>query len=417
MLFRQAAYESATQALGEVLLDRPVRWDVLVYGLVLCVAAALAFVLLCSYSKTSEVRGHLVPQDGVSRVLAPLGGTVAEVAVGEGDLVQAGQKLAIVRSHRLSEDGKDVDQQVKSLLEVRRTGHGAEGGRARDLAQERTATLRERVDNLHRAVQQTQRQIVLQEARVALAEKTAATFLELRQQHFSSQVQVDQHKADLLEQQLRQEEIQHTKLSLDREFQLARSELREQELRAKSSESASLQSIAQIEQELAELRGRREAVLIAPRSGKVTAVMASTGQAINAGQPVMTLLPVNATLEAELYASTRAIGFVSEGMQVQLRYQAFPYQRFGFAQGTVREVARSAVRIDEATTPFFGAPAASSGEPVYRIRVRLERQTLRTKDSEVVLHPGSLVDASIQLERRRVIEWILEPFLSLRSVN
>jgi membrane fusion protein len=54
-------------------------------------------------------------------------------------------------------------------------------------------------------------------------------------------------------------------------------------------------------------------------------------------------------------------------------------------------------------------------EPVYRIDVELERQTVAAGGQEVPLRPGMLVNADILLEKRTVFEWIFEPVLELRG--
>jgi len=54
-------------------------------------------------------------------------------------------------------------------------------------------------------------------------------------------------------------------------------------------------------------------------------------------------------------------------------------------------------------------------EPVYRIDVQLERQTVAAGGHEMALRPGMMVSADILLEKRTVFEWIFEPVLELRG--
>lgn len=417
MLFRRAAFDAATQPLGEVLLVRPIRATVLVTGLSVLLLGLLLFVVFFEYAKTSEVKGILVPMGGMVKVVAPMQGTLDQVAVREGGMVAPGDTLAVIRAHRATMHTADVNEQVAQLLNAQRSTHADARLSARELAQEQLAAVAAKLDGLDKAVLQADRQIALQELRVELARKTFATFDELGRQKFVSNAQLDQHKADLLDQQLRLEELMRIKLDLQREQQFARTEKREQAIRVRTSEAVDARSIAQIDQELTELRARQEGSVKAMRAGKVATVVATAGQTVNAGQTILLLLPSGAALEAEVYATSRAIGFVSEGLRVRLRYQAFPFQRYGFASGTVREVARSAVRLDETSAPMLGAYGLNIAEPVYRIRIALDSQTIRTRDAEMVLRPGSLVDASIVLERRSIVEWMVEPLLTLKGSN
>jgi membrane fusion protein len=114
-------------------------------------------------------------------------------------------------------------------------------------------------------------------------------------------------------------------------------------------------------------------------------------------------------MEAHLFAPSRAIGFIRPGQEVQLRYQAYPYQKFGIHRGMVAAVSKSAVSPAEIPQPV----AELSREPVYRIRVVLERQQVIAYGEPQPLHAGMAVEADVIVDRRRLIEWVFEPLYSL----
>jgi membrane fusion protein len=119
-------------------------------------------------------------------------------------------------------------------------------------------------------------------------------------------------------------------------------------------------------------------------------------------------LPSDSDLHAELLVPTRAIGFVHPGQSVQLRYEAFPYERFGQYQGTVESVGSSAWITGEKLGPL------TLSEPVYRIIVKLERQTVAANGQSLALRPGMLVGADLLMERRSLLEWLFQPLLQLK---
>src|SRR5690606_22626956 len=71
--------------------------------------------------------------------------------------------------------------------------------------------------------------------------------------------------------------------------------------------------LALLEQELVETRARGALAVVAPVGGTVSAQLAKPGQAVQAGQALMSLLPADGTLEAELLVPSRAIGFIEPG--------------------------------------------------------------------------------------------------------
>jgi membrane fusion protein len=117
-------------------------------------------------------------------------------------------------------------------------------------------------------------------------------------------------------------------------------------------------------------------------------------------------VPADGALLAHLYAPSSAIGFIRAGQTVRLRYEAFPFQKFGHHEGRVLQVSRTPLPPGE-------VPASARDEPMYRITVALERQTVRAYGSEQPLAAGMQLEADVLLERRRLIEWIFEPVLSV----
>jgi membrane fusion protein len=130
---------------------------------------------------------------------------------------------------------------------------------------------------------------------------------------------------------------------------------------------------------------------------------------VTAGTTLATILPADAPLEAHLFAPSRSIGFVRAGQDVLLRYVAYPHQKFGSHAGRVTAIARNPLLpADLNFTPPDG-----SREPLYRIKVELASQTLAAYGRQEPLRAGMQVEADIQLDRRRLIEWIFEPLLAL----
>jgi len=95
---------------------------------------------------------------------------------------------------------------------------------------------------------------------------------------------------------------------------------------------------------------------------------------------------------------------------VLLRYQAFPYQKFGHQEGRVAAISRSALSPGELGALIGNA---QHGEPFYRVTVSLARQAITAYGKPESLRPGMVLDADVLGERRALIEWIFEPLYSL----
>jgi membrane fusion protein len=115
-----------------------------------------------------------------------------------------------------------------------------------------------------------------------------------------------------------------------------------------------------------------------------------------------------------LFSPSRDIGFVRPGQRVLLRYQAFPYQKFGQYEGVVSGVSRSALSPGDLSQQLPGLSSLYGvNEPVYRITVELKTQAATAYGATVPLQPGMQLEASVVMETRTLVEWMLEPLFTL----
>jgi multidrug efflux pump subunit AcrA (membrane-fusion protein) len=129
-------------------------------------------------------------------------------------------------------------------------------------------------------------------------------------------------------------------------------------------------------------------------------------------------------LEAHLYAPSRTAGFVAKGQQVLIRYQAYPYQKFGLQQGTVIDISKTPFAPNElppnlASTILSNAQQSilgfNSNEALYRIKVRLDKQTINAYGQMQSLKPGMTLEADVLQDKRRIWEWVMEPVLAVSN--
>jgi len=139
--------------------------------------------------------------------------------------------------------------------------------------------------------------------------------------------------------------------------------------------------------------------LKAPISGKIFDLEASPGFVANTSQKLMKIVPQE-NLIAEVFITNQDIGFVKEGMKVDVRIDSFPFSEYGDIQGELISIGSDALPPDE-TYDFFRFPA----------KIRLDNQVLVVQDREIPVQSGMSVSTNIKLrEDRRVISLLLERF-------
>lgn len=408
-LFRPEAQAAQSQAwLGAVQLHRPValRWlTLLALGGVVAVGA---FLFSNEYTRKARVNGLLVPERGVLRLSVPQSATVLSRPVADGQRVKAGDVLFV-----LSLDSADPtgDGLVQTLDERERSLRHAQQ-QQRELARAQGQALQARIATLARTVQQADAELKLHAERETLAQQSLGRLEALAKDQFVSSAQVQNKREELLGLQAQRQALARERENLQREALVLQSELLALPLRSEVQQGELARDRAALKAQGLETEARRRLVLRAPSDGLMSTVLAEPGQVVQAGTQLASLLPAQTPLQAHLYAPSSAVGFLRPQQSVLLRYQAFPYQKFGQQEGQVLQVARTPLQASELAQ--LGLPAAmAQGEPMYRITVQLQRQSVPAYGQEQDLSPGMLLEADVLLERRRLIEWIFEPLLSL----
>ncbi len=409
-LFRvEAVAHAGHRAHGAVLLVRPLSYAVLTLLFVAIAATLVGFFGLASYTRKVDVQGRLAPSRGLIRVIPAQTGLISESRVKEGQVVQGGEVLFVLTSERQTAGQGNAEQVISELLMARRDSLQREQSQLRLQDAQRLDAARHRAEDLAAEIRRIDDQAALQQRRIEMARSTTKRYSELAASNFVSPVQVQDKQAELLDQEQRLVELQRAGAASARELSTARAEVRDLQVQAVRDQQASERNVSATEQDLTENEARRQILVRAPSAGTVTAITGEPGQTVAANQSLASILPADSELEAELYAPSRAVGFLKPGMTVQLRYHAYAYQKFGQAQGRVHEISRTALRPDELNLPA----AAAANEPVYRVRVALDRQFVSAYGVDQPLLSGATLEGSILLDKRHLYEWVLEPLYTI----
>lgn len=413
-LFRRQAIEHVTvRQYGTVILARSISRSILTAMFVGMAAALIAFFALFGTTRKAQSQGVLLPTTGIIRVMPGHGGVIKSQHVKEGQQVRAGDILFVLSAERSSATTGSAERTISKLLRNRLDSFGEELQHSSVQSRQRLNAALRRARELAREIDSIDDQLAIQAQRLVLANQAYQRYSDLLTSSYISEAQLQDKQAEVLEQRQRMVDLRRIKAASERELSDAQAEARDLHVQAQREMNTLQRSVSALEQDLTENEARREIVVRAPNDGMVTAITGDVGQTVSPASVMASVLPAGAELEAEIYAPSRSAGFVEPGMTVLLRYQAYPYQKFGQFNATVREVALTSVRPDELTMPGAALPHGAPTEPIYRIRLKLDRQTVLAYGKLMPLKSGMLVDASIVLEHRRLYEWVLEPLFSI----
>lgn len=409
-LFRQEAIDAQRQKfLGEITIARPVP----LWGFVLLatfIALALISVTVWGqYTRRERVQGFLASEIGSVPMLISDAGQVKKIDVQEGEAVVPGQALVHTSVDRTLTSAASSSSAVLQEITDRKSMLGQERDETRALGEKQVEQIRKRIEDLHTEVQGATTQIDLQKKRLESALEALARYENLANKQFVSDVVVQQKRDDVTDQQIKLQALVRERASLEKDLGTAQLEEPAIGLRTSTQINQLSRQISELEQSSTEERLLNETVIHAPIAGTITNIAVSEGQIVAPATPFATIIPKDARVHVELLVPTRAIGFVRTGEKVLLRYEAFPYERFGQYTGEVESVGKTAWMQGERVGPL------QIREPAYRVFVKLDSQTVHSPGAELALRPGMLVSADLLMEKRTLLEWLFQPLLQLRE--
>lgn len=411
-LFRPEVLEARAPAtMGAIRLATPLShslWAALGVAFATCLAG---WLMLGHYTRRERVTGNLTPQAGIITVSARALGSISHVNAKEGGVVRAGDALATFSGERSSATLGDAGANISAQLRQQYARLQTDIDGAQKLAEVQAHDLRAQENALGRQLAQVDAQIAIERRQVADLSALLKRFEGLGSKGYVSAIEVQQQRSQHADAEQQVNALTRQRVELQQQRDSVLHQLDELPLTAAEKLDELDRQSAQVNQSLAQNEVDRASVLRAPSDGEVSAVLVKPGQTVTPGQAVVSLVPRGSVLEAQLWVPSRSIGFVHIGTTVVLRYEAFPYQKFGAQRGTVVAVSRSAL-----TPVEIGAVRGSSvaQDALYRVDVALSSQQIAVFGRLEALKPGMTVEADLLLDNRRMIEWFLEPLYGLR---
>lgn len=360
----------------------------------LCAASVLIFLLWAAFAWVDEIvraEGSMISSSRPQIIQNLEGGILAELSVGEGDIVDKGDMLARLYGTQFQSSVDDLEDQI-SAFEIRRLRLEAELAGQYDF--EVPAELLQRTPDI-------------------VASERA--LLKARQSDFVSRsdgakrvLKEATKERDLLENMLRKKIVSLIEVTRARKVHAdARIKLDEiitgTELERAQEYSDVLKELATLKQNLkASTDQLNRTVLVSPLRGIVNNLSITTiGGVVRPGEEILQIIPLDEELFVEARVKPKDIAGVRPGQEATVKLSAYDYTIYGTLKGTVKVISADTFKDERSRS--------ADGDPHYKVTLQVDTEHLTQRQASLQFRPGMQASVELHTGSKTVLQYLLKP--------
>ncbi|WP_318460211.1 HlyD family secretion protein [Photobacterium leiognathi] len=398
---------------GRILLNVSFNQNIYLVLSILVLIAVVIFISFAEYTRRETLIGIVSPLGGMVKVQANDSGFVEQLFVKEGERVESMTPLYEIKTERFDDTGvgvkkrilASIDNQYRLLFERKK-----QEIQKTDFERE---ALNDDINKLDDEVSILRNVLKLSNSDLELTRTLFSKQKKLFDNKFVSEVEYQKKQLELFskESQVEVHKLNLQKLKREKEkliFTLKRNDI-ELSLKLKDIDK----QLEVITQNKVEFIYQSDSQVLSPIKGTIASILAVEGHSVSNGQTLLVITPDSEKAFVELYAPSRSIGFMKVGQNVRLRFDAFPYEKFGVQKGVITSISKSAIAADMISN--HGLVNNNEVGGLYQIRVELLKPTITVYGREERFVSGMTVIADVELDTRKIYEWMLEPLYTIKG--
>ena len=373
-----------------------------------------------------NARGIVIP-DGEAKIIQPLEtGVVKQILVKEGDFVKKGQLLISVDTSTTDAQLKSVSKNLEqSKIEAERLK--SSGNNIEFSAKTDNKELSEELETQQRLYQENlaamNSQVMAKQQEIAqLSNQISSAIAQKRdyQSQLNSTIDRERRLKNVIDviayndYQDAQNKVTSLKESVNRtDAEIRRLKAQQSQVQSEIAQikadfkAQNLNTLASTQKQISELEANKEQIAFSNENQKITApcdgyidklLIHTIGGVVTPAQELIALTPVEQPLLIKAQVLNRDIGFIKVGMPVSIKIDTFEFQKYGILHGTVKSISQNSIKDEKL------------GE-VYEVYITPKEHTLMVEGKEKQLSTGMTLNAEIEINKRRIIEFFIYPLI------
>ncbi|HBA7003239.1 TPA: HlyD family efflux transporter periplasmic adaptor subunit [Escherichia coli] len=392
---------------GDVIVTTTYSQRAIITCSVFIFICVLLFISIADYTQKRTVNGIVYPDKGIVNIKSKQSGTLSAFYIKGGDYINTGEKLFSIDASSSTQYFRNNEENYRELLSKLREVSGRETQDNINTLNARKKLTEEQIDQTRNSIAIMTNQVRLLDAAIQSQQVTFDRIQDAYKKKYVSDIEKNNAEMQLIDKKMQRQSINNEISSREGQIISLKKELDDTIDRIKNIQNEDKKESLQSLMKLYGIASDTESVLRAPVAGKVAEIVERTGRFVNAGDTILTVIPQGSVNQIVAFISPELIGEIKKGTKVALKYDSYPYQRFGVEHGVIIDISRVPLQPEDIYTNF----GLKFENACFRVGIKI----IERKESITII-PGMSLKVEIPTRKASIIKWIF-PFFGDKSVD
>ena len=417
-LFRQEAinYQKAKWMGKALLIKGCSAWLVFLFSIIFIIVLILA-VIFGTYTRRINVPGEITTQPRAINLFSTQQGFIINSHVKVGDKVKKGDPIYELDVSQTTQLGnvtqktiESINNQIKNISEIIET--------LKENKQITLNALKQQIDEYNKFHQDSL--LLVKNAEKGMSEmyesmQNYADYQKkglINNEQFNNQRYLyyqQQNSYQFLQNQIIQENLSIIQLNSELVTKIADFDNKISEYQFQ---------LNALQRQLTEVNAKGTLIISAPSDGRIESLSVTDGQMVKTDDSLAQLIPANTdSYYLVLWAPNESVPYISVNDKINIRYEAYPYQKFGQFSGKIMSISKVPASSQEMST-YSSSPLSQNNinyQAYYKVMVSLDKQQMAKFNNKIKLTNGMKADITLFLEKRPIYQWMLSPFYDIQK--
>ncbi|ENY3562490.1 HlyD family secretion protein [Escherichia coli O54:H45] len=392
---------------GDVIVTTTYSQRAIITCSVFIFICVLLFISIADYTQKRTVNGIVYPDKGIVNIKSKQSGTLSAFYIKGSDYINTGEKLFSIDASSSTQYFRNNEENYRELLSKLREVSGRETQDNINTLNARKKLTEEQIDQTRNSIAIMTNQVRLLDAAIQSQQLTFNRIQEAYKKKYVSDIEKNSVEIQLIDKKMQRQSLNNEISSREGQIISLKKELDDTIDRIENIQNEDKKESLQSLMKMYGIASDTESVLRAPVAGKVAEIVERTGRFVNAGDTILTVIPQGSVNQIVAFISPELIGEIKKGTKVALKYDSYPYQRFGVEHGVIIDISRVPLQPEDIYTNF----GLKFENACFRVGIKI----IERKESITVI-PGMSLKVEIPTRKASIIKWIF-PFFRDKSVD